>query len=153
MLKTVYLTVLMIMLCGLGCSEDDSGVDYRLTETYQVTDKIRYRVEGGGNIDFTIQAESSHYRIEVTQYDFGPVDQTFTLSEAELDIDDSLLLSSLMQGTINLGGTILTPQGPTGSWTYIYIQRDGAWLRVASGVVIDGLGSIYHLVRNRFPGG
>jgi hypothetical protein len=144
--------VLLLALVS-GCSENDSGIEYTLADTRLPTDQVRYLVEGGGDIDFRIRPVSGFYMVQVLRYDFTSVDEELPISEAELDADDSYLLTSLFQGTVNIGGTILSSEAETGSWTYVYVNRNGAWLRVASQDVIDGLRSVHDKVRSRLPGG
>ena len=68
------------------------------------------------------------------------------MSKLEIDSLDIAALESLFQGTVDIGGIIYQNDSPTGTWTYLYIEYNNDWLRVANETVIHELSSLYFLV-------
>ena len=124
----------------------DKEIEYQLPTTFQPTDKIRYNVEGGGQIDFFVENNLDSLYIFVLSYQFLPKNDSLTISKLDLDSLDLVTIEALFQGTINIGGIIYRNVLPTGTWTYLYINNNNTWLRVANETIINELFSFYHLV-------
>jgi hypothetical protein len=146
--------LLMASLLILGCSDPDSPeVEYELAPTRQPTERIRYRVEGGGNIDFAIADASDSLAVLVSRYQFETISELISVSKVDADSADVRLLESLFQGSINIGGTMYRNEAPTGTWTYLYIEHGDDWLRVANAAIIGESHSFAELVRDRLDDG
>jgi hypothetical protein len=133
----------------LGCSSspDSPILDYELPPTWQATDRIRYWVEGGGNIDFTIEDASDSFTVVVSQHEHETIDEVISVSKVDADSADVSLLASVFEGAINIGGTIYRAEAPTGTWTYLYIEHNDDWLRIANNAIICELRSFGQFVR------
>lgn len=132
--------LLFVIACSSG--DDETGpenIAYRLPATLQATDSIRYLVEGGGNIDFTIEDGADHFAVSVTTWEFADSSEMFEVPKADLGSPAADLADSLFAGTVDIGGTIYVDESATGTWNYVYIRNDREWLRVANESLIDGL--------------
>lgn len=150
MCKRLILGFAVALLFVPGCHRGgphSPRLDYRLPPTRHSTDRIRYLVEGGGNIDFTIAPSPGSFAVHVARYDYKRVDIDFSVDKSVTDPAIVALLDSLFQGAINIGGTLYRGAAPTGTWTYLYIGLNDDWLRVANATVIDGAHSFARLVR------
>jgi hypothetical protein len=59
----------------------------------------------------------------------------------------------MFTGTIDIGGTIYRNDLSTGSWTYLYVDLNNEWLRVANENIIGELSSFYNLVYSKLSVG
>ena len=127
-------------------TEAEKEIEYQLPPTLQSTSKIRYHVEGGGNIDFVIENKSDSISILVLHYQFQDKYETFIISKQETDSADMVLLEAMFRGSMDIGGIIYKNDLATGSWTYMYIDDNSTWLRVANEIILNELSSLYFFV-------
>jgi hypothetical protein len=141
---------LIFVICA--CSEDESNpqrVAYHLPPTMQATDSIRYWINGGGNIDFTIADSSETFSVHVTTYQFEEKDEVFSVDKSGIAQSTVDHLESIFDGAVDIGGTIYVNERETGTWTYIYINNGDDWLRIANESIIEGLRPFMGIVRDR----
>ena len=131
-----------------SCTNDTSEkeIEYQLPSTFQSTNKIRYNVEGGGEIDFIVENNLDSISIIVLSYQFQSRNDSLMMSKLEIDSLDIVILEAMFQGTIDIGGIIYQNDLLIGTWTYLYIEYSNDWLRVANEAIINELSSFYHLV-------
>lgn len=131
-----------------SCTNDTSEkqIEYQLPPTFQSTNKIRYNVEGGGEIDFIVENNLDSVSIIVSSYQFQSKNDSLMMSKRDIDSLDLVILEAMFQGTIDIGGIIYQNDLMTGTWTYLYIECNNDWLRAANGTIIDELKSLYNLV-------
>ena len=114
------------------------------TPTHTHTDLSLACIDKG--IDFFVENNLDSLYIFVLSYQFLPKNDSLTISKLDLDSLDLVTIEALFQGTINIGGIIYRNVLPTGTWTYLYINNNNTWLRVANETIINELFSFYHLV-------
>ena len=151
MKKTVILLSAFFVIYGQSCVNDTykEEVEYQLPRTFQSTDKIRYNVEGGGEINFIVENNQDFFLIIILSYQFQSRNDSLMVSKADIDSLDVIVLEKMFRGTIDLGGIIYRNDLLTGSWTYLYIEYRNNWLRVANQAIINELSSLYFLVCDR----
>ena len=151
MKKTVILLSAFFVIYGQSCVNDTykEEVEYQLPRTFQSTNKIRYNVEGGGEINFIVENNQDFFLITILSYQFQSRNDSLMVSKADIDSLDVIVLEKMFRGTIDLGGIIYRNDLLTGSWTYLYIEYRNNWLRVANQAIINELSSLYFLVCNR----
>ena len=156
MRRPVILGPFIVVLMIVACSDDESApsqVDYRLGPTWQATDSIRYSVEGGGNIDYTVEDAADSFTVHVSSYLYETKDEFFSLSKSGVAPSTVDLLEAMFEGTVNIGGTIYHSELETGTWTFVYVNRDSDWLRVANESIIEDLRPLDQLVREHLEAG
>jgi len=121
-------------------------IEYQLPSTLQTTNKIRYTVEGGGDIDFIVENNPDSISILVLSYQFQSRDDSLMVSKLEIDSLDLAALEAMFEGTTDIGGIIYQNDMLTGTWTYVYIEYNNDWLRVANETIIHELSFLYNLV-------
>ena len=151
MKKTVILLSAFFVIYGQSCVNDTykEEVEYQLPRTFQSTNKIRYNVEGGGEINFIVENNQDFFLITILSYQFQSRNDSMLMSKVDIDSLDVIVLEKMFRGTIDLGGIIYRNDLLTGSWTYLYIEYRNNWLRVANQAIINELSSLYFLVCNR----
>ena len=151
MKKTVILLSAFFVIYGQSCVNDTykEEVEYQLPRTFQSTNKIRYNVEGGGEINFIVENDQDFFLIIILSYQFQSRNDSMLMSKVDIDSLDVIVLEKMFRGTIDLGGIIYRNDLLTGSWTYLYIEYRNNWLRVANQAIINELSSLYFLVCNR----
>ena len=150
-LKRMIVIILLfafIFIFYQSCTNDttENEIEYQLPLTFQSTNKIRYNVEGGGEIDFIVENNLDSISIIVSSYQFQYRNDSFMMSKLDIDSLDLVILEAMFQGTIDIGGIIYQNDLLTGTWTYLYIEYNNDWLRVANETIIYELSSLYHLV-------
>ena len=148
MKKTIILLSAFFFIYYQSCTNDTSEkeIEYQLPPTLQSTNKIRYNVEGGGEIDFIVENNLDSISVIVSSYQFQSRNDSFMMSKLDIDSLDLVILEAMFQGTVNIGGIIYQNDLLTGTWTFLYIEYNYDWLRVANKTIIDELSSLYHLV-------
>ena len=139
-------TFFLITFPSCTTNETEKEIEYQLSSTFLSTDKIRYNVEGGGDMDFIVENNPDSLSITVLRFQFQNRNDSLMLSKLEIDSLDLLTIEAMFQGTIDIGGIIYKNELLTGSWTYLYIENNNDWLRVANETIIRELSSIYQLV-------
>ncbi len=131
-----------------ACNDEKSvnEIEYQLPPTSQPTAKIRYTVEGGGQIDFIIENKADSLSVIVLSFQFKARNDTFVISKSEIDRSDREILESTFKGAIDIGGIIYRNELLTGTWTYLYIEYNDNWLRIANETIRAELRSLYVLV-------
>ena len=150
----VFLSVIFI-ISYQSCTSDETEkeIEHQLPPTFQSTDKIRYNVEGGGDIDFIVENNPDSLSITISRFQFQNRNDSLMFSKPEIDSLDLFTIEAIFQGTIDIGGTIYKNELLTGSWTYLYIDYNENWLRVANETIIDELSSFYQLVYDKINNG
>ena len=148
MKKMILILLAFFLLTFQSCTTDETEkeIEYQLSSTFLSTDKIRYNVEGGGDMDFIVENNPDSLSITVLRFQFQNRNDSLMLSKLEIDSLDLLTIEAMFQGTIDIGGIIYKNELLTGSWTYLYIENNNDWLRVANETIIRELSSIYQLV-------
>jgi len=148
MKKTIILLSAFFFIYYQSCTNDTSEkeIEYRLPPTFQTTNTIRYNVEGGGEIDFVVENNLDSISIIVSNYQFQSRNDSLMVSKQDIDSLDLEILEAMFHGTIDIGGIIYQNDLLTGTWTYLYIEYNNDWLRVANETIIYELSSLYHLV-------
>ena len=148
MKKTILILSAFFLICYQSCTINRSGqeIEYQLPSTFQPTNIIRYNVEGGGEIDFIIENNLDSISIIVSSYQFQSRNDSLMVYKQDMDSLDQVILGAMFQGSIDIGGIIYQNDLPTGTWTYLYIEYNNDWLRVANETIIIELTSLYHLV-------
>lgn len=126
--------------------EAEKEIEYQLPPTFQSTSKIRYNVVGGGDINFIIENNQDSISILVVRFQFQDRNETFVISKLDADSADIVMLEAMFIGSMDIGGIIYRNDLATGTWTYLYIERDDDWLRVANETIITELSSLYNFV-------
>jgi len=134
-----------------ACNDEKSRneIEYQLPPTFQSTNKIRYTVEGGGEIDFIIENLPDSLTVIVLSFQFNARNDTLVIGKSEIDRSDREILASMFKGAIDIGGIIYRNELLTGTWTYLYIEYNDTWLRVANETIIVELRSLYNFVSAR----
>jgi len=145
--KIIFLSVFFLIFYQ-SCTNDspEKEIEFQLPPTFQSTNKIRYNVEGGGEIDFVVENNLDSISIIVLSYQFQSRNDSLMISKPDIDSLDLVMLEGMFQGTIDIGGVIYQNDLLTGTWTYLYIEYNNDWLRVANETIIYELYSLYHLV-------
>ena len=151
MKKTIILLSLFSFICCQSCVNNTSEreIEYQLPSTFQSTNKIRYNVEGGGEIDFIVENNQDSLLITISSYQFQSREDSLRVSKLDIDSLDFIFLEEMFQGTIDIGGIIYRNDLLTGSWTYLYIEYQNNWLRVANEAIINEFSSFYYFVCRR----
>jgi len=151
-MKVLY-TILTIIffICIHSCNEFESkkDIEYQLSSTFQSTDNIRYNVEGGGNIDFIIENNPDSLSITISRYQHQNRNDSLKISKPDVDSLDLVIIDAMFKGTIDIGGVIYKNDLLVGSWTYLYIDNNQNWLRVANEDIIGELSSFNRLVNQK----
>ena len=103
-------------------------------------------MEGGGEIDFIVGNGPDSISIIVLSFQFQSRYDSLMMSKPEIDSLDLVILEAMFRGAIDIGGIIYKNDLLTGSWTYLYIEYNHDWLRVANQAIINELHSLYYLV-------
>jgi hypothetical protein len=148
MKNTIIFLSVLFFIYYQACTNDPSEkeIEYILPPTFEFTDKIRYTVEGGGDIDFIVENNPDSISIIVLRFQFHDRNDSLMISKLDIDSSDLVILEAVFRGTINIGGIIYRNDLLTGTWTYMYIEYNKNWLRVANEAIIDELKSLYNLV-------
>lgn len=148
MKKTIIILSAFFFICYQSCTIDPSEyeIEYQLPPTFQSTNKIRYNVEGGGDIDFIVENNLDSISFIVLRFQFQDRNDSFMMSKLDVDRLDLEILEAMFNGTIDIGGIIYRNDLLTGTWTYLYIEYNDNWLRVANETIIYELHSMYNLV-------
>ena len=148
MKKTIILISAFFIIYCQSCTNDTTKeeIEYQLPPTFQSTNKIRYDIEGGGEIDFIVENIQDTFLIILFSYQFRSRNDSLMIDKADIDSLDVIVLEEMFQGTIDIGGIIYRNNLLTGSWTYLYIEYRNKWLRVANETIIKELSSLYYLV-------
>ena len=138
MKKMILILLAFFLLTFQSCTTDETEkeIEYQLSSTFLSTDKIRYNVEGGGDMDFIVENNPDSLSITVLRFQFQNRNDSLMLSKLEIDSLDLLTIEAMFQGTIDIGGIIYKNELLTGSWTYLYIENNNDWLRVANETII-----------------
>ena len=148
-MKVTYtIPTIFLLICFHSCinNESEKDIEYQLPSTFQSTDKIRYSVEGGGDINFIIENNPDSLSITILRYQFQNRNDSLKISRPDVDSLDLVIIDAMFQGTIDIGGVIYKNELLTGSWTYLYIDYNHNWLRVANEAIIGELSSFNRLV-------
>jgi len=148
---TYTIPTVLLLICILSCIyfESEKDIEYQLLPTFQSTDKIRYNVEGGGNIDFIIENNPDSLFIAISRYQHQNRNDSLKIIKLDVDSLDLVIIDAMFQGTIDIGGIIYKNDLLVGSWTYLYIDINNNWLRVANEDIIGELSSFNQLVNQR----
>ncbi len=152
MKKTIIFLSVFFLFCVQSCTDDPptKEIAYQLPPTFQPTHKIRYDVEGGGDLDFIVENDPDSILVIVSRFKFQARNDSIMIGKPDIDRSDLEMLEALFNGTTNIGGTIYRHDLLTGTWTYLYIEADDTWLRVANEAIIGELHSLYNLVYREF---
>jgi hypothetical protein len=118
---TIIILFASFLIYCQSCTTDSSEkeIEYQLPTTFQSTNKIRYHVEGGGEIDFIIENNIDSISVIVLSYNFESRNDSLMVCKPELDSLDLVTLEAMIHGTINIGGIIYQNELLTGTWTYL----------------------------------
>ncbi|MCJ7553576.1 MAG: hypothetical protein MUO34_06790 [Ignavibacteriaceae bacterium] len=122
MKNTIIFLSVLFFIYYQACTNDPSEkeIEYKLPPTFEFTDKIRYTVEGGGDINFIVENNPDSISIIVLRFQFQDRNDSLMISKLDIDSLDLVILEAVFKGTINIGGIIYRNDLPTGTWTYIY---------------------------------
>ena len=148
MKKTIIILSAFFFIYHQSCTNDppEKEIEYQLPSTFQSTNKIRYDVEGGGDINFIVEDNQDSISIIVLSFQFQNRNDSLMISKLDVDSLDLEILEAMFNGTIDIGGIIYRNDLLTGTWTYLYIEYQKNWLRVANENIIDELNSLYNLI-------
>jgi len=146
--KILIIAYALFLVIYQSCSNDQSAkeIEYQLPPTYQSTGKIRYEVEGGGDINFIIKNKPDSILIFVLNYKFQSRNDSLMCPKSDIDSLDLVIIEAMFEGTIDIGGIIYKNDLLTGSWTYMYIEDNDGWLRTANETIINELSSLCQMV-------
>lgn len=148
-MKYLYLFIICLLIFICCNNIGNQEIAYQLDSTFKDTDKIRYAVSGGGEIDFTIQNYKDSLLFIISSYHFQDRNDSILSHSSELDSSDTSTLNQLFSGTLDIGGVIYQNDLETGSWTYLYIDSESAWIRIANEAILNELYSLYSFVSNQ----
>jgi hypothetical protein len=148
MKKIIIIAYVLFLVIYQSCSNYQSAkeIEYQFPTTFQSTSKIRYTIEGGGDINFIIENKPDSISVVVSNYNFQSRNDSLMMHKQSIDSLDLVTIEALFAGTIDIGGVIYKNNLLTGSWTYVYIEYNEGWLRTANEMIINELSSFYQLV-------
>ena len=122
-----------------GCttdSDDSEKVEYSITRSPAPTSVLKYVRSGGGENSFLVHDSVSFYELNVLTLNFQASSAKVRVQKSSLADSVREVFDSVFAGTQNISGTIDAQTAPTGTWNYLYIYDNGAWIRVANARLI-----------------
>ena len=135
----------LISFIGFGCDtfHDGSHIDFVSSQPNTPTTLVKYERSGGGASSFTIADSTTYFDIHFVSSSYALVqrDTNISMLKSIVSKDDSIMLAKLFTGKQKISGTLFS-KGITGTWNYVYINVDNAWIRVGNQNVVDELASL-----------
>jgi hypothetical protein len=138
MKRALWLAVGLVV--AAACGGDDSGE----------IQSLLWDTSGGGDLHFSVVRTAPDYQIVVTARQ-GPVSNvTFLLTAG--DGTAYRLVDDIFAGRRNVREFVVTPRGPTGTWTTITLTYADGHRDTVNDISATGeLGGLYGFVDSHFP--
>jgi hypothetical protein len=116
-------------------------------------DALVYEREGGGEKEFTVVQSGSADMVTITVSSYAYRDTLFSFSCSRTASREVAFaaLDDALQGRVEYRGYEEVPTAPTGTWTKLFLVRDGLHCKVTSGELKNRLKGFEEVVQGRLP--
>jgi len=143
-MKTRSITFLLLIMIFAGCTNDADNI----TGTYSSMHFVR---QGGGAIDFRLSPTSNHNQLQaiVSNYNYRDTAIRIVINSNVDSAPYFIAFKKALNNGIDISENFQQSTLPTGTWSYVYVSRNGEDTEVTDAELRSTLLQFEQLVVNK----